>query len=111
MFSDSDIAKGVQLSKTTAMYGATYGIAPHLKYMLKEEISKSDVMTFLFDESLSEITQACVMYVIVCYWGEKKQKVKVRYWPTCCICQFEMWSGKRWLDSKKSFKRSLPDFT
>lgn len=56
MFSDSDIPKGGQLTKTKAMYVmyiTTYGTAPHFKYMVKEEISKSDVMTFSFEGSLS----------------------------------------------------------
>lgn len=81
MFSDSDIPKGGQLTKTKAMYVmyiTTYGTAPHFKYMVKEEISKSDVMTFSFDESLNRIRQNCEMDVIVHYSSEKKQKVKVK---------------------------------
>lgn len=46
MYSDNDIAKGIWLIKTRAMYVITNGIAPHFKYMLKEEISESDIRHF-----------------------------------------------------------------
>lgn len=78
IFSDSEIGEGFQLSKAKTMYLATYAIALHFKYMLKENISKSDVMTFSFDESLNRIRQNCEMDVIVHYSSEKKQKVKVK---------------------------------
>ena len=54
MFSDSDIAKGFQLNKNKATY-----IATHFKFMFKQEILKSDLMNFFFDESLNGIMQTC----------------------------------------------------
>ena len=54
MFSDSDIAKGCQLNENKATY-----IATHFKFMFKQEILKSDLMNFFFDESLNGIMQTC----------------------------------------------------
>lgn len=73
MFSDSDIPKGGQLSKTKAMYVMyikTYGTAPHFKFMVKEEISKSDVMTFHLKEVLVKLRRL-VMDVIVLLYRER----------------------------------------
>ena len=59
MFHDSDITRGFKLGKTKAMYIAAHGIAPHLKYLLKDNLNKSEVMVYSFDKSVNEITQTC----------------------------------------------------
>ena len=82
MFPDSDIAKGFKLGKTKAMYIATHGIAPHFKHLLKDNLNKSEVMEYSFDESLKEITQTCEMDLIIRYWNHDVQKVDVAYWES-----------------------------
>ena len=62
------------------MYIATHGVAPHFKHLLKDNLNKSEVMVYFFDESLNEITQTCEMDVIIRYWNNDAQKVDVRYW-------------------------------
>ena len=80
MFPDSDIGKGLKLGKAKAMYIATHGIAPHFKHLLKDNLNKYEVMVYSFDKSLSEITQACEIDLIIRYWNNNAQKVDVRYW-------------------------------
>ena len=67
MFPDSDIGKGLKLGKAKAMYIATHGIAPHFKHLLKDNLNKYEVMVYSFDKSLSEITQACEIDLIIRY--------------------------------------------
>ena len=80
MFPDSGIAKGFKLGKTKALYTATHGIAPHFKHLLKDNLNKSEVMVYSFDECVNEITQTREMDLIIRYWNNHAQKVDVRYW-------------------------------
>ena len=75
MFPDSDITKGFKLRKAKSIYIATHctgialliciDIAPHFKHLLKDNLSKSEVMVYSFDESLNEIIQTCEMDLII----------------------------------------------
>ena len=92
------------------MYIATHDIAPHFKHLSKDNLNKSEVMVYSFDESLNEITQTCEMDLIVRYWNNDAQKVDVRYWgssffghatPRNLLKQFNKITGE--LDPKKLY--------
>ena len=62
------------------MHIAPHGIAPHFKYLLKDNLNKSEVMVYSFDESLNQITQTCEMNSIIRYQNNNAQKADVRCW-------------------------------
>ena len=51
MFTDSEIVKPFQLSKTKCGYIMNFGLAPFFKDLLLKEIKASDCFGVLFDES------------------------------------------------------------
>ena len=57
MFLNSTIAKNFHCSKTKCSYFDTFGIALHVRKILKEMIKKSPFLTILFDESLNSDEQ------------------------------------------------------
>ena len=58
MFLGSAVARGFQMGRTKTMYEITHGLAPCFKSILNDAIGRSDVYTYLFDESLNEVTQS-----------------------------------------------------
>ena len=96
------------------MYIATHDIAPHFKHLSKDNLNKSEVMVYSFDESLNEITQTYEMDLIVRYWNNDAQKVDVRYWgssffghatPRNLLKQFNKITSE--LDPKKLYQISM----
>ena len=79
MFPDSNVAANLKLGRTKAMYIATYGIAHHFKTLLIAAINKSPIYTLSFDESLNEVAQQCEMDIIIRFWDNNDNEVKVRY--------------------------------
>ncbi|XP_066934412.1 uncharacterized protein [Clytia hemisphaerica] len=61
-------------------YSCNYGLAPYFRSILQDEVKKSEIYVMSFDESLNDVNQKCQMDLIVRYWDEKTQQVKVRYW-------------------------------
>ena len=59
-----------------------FGLAPYFRNILRKEVQKSDIYVMSFDESLNDVNQKCQMDLIVPYWDEKDNSVKVRYWET-----------------------------
>ena len=58
MFSDSSIAANVSMNKTKCAYLINYGIAPHFKKLLGEDILQCTPMySVSFDESLNTVLQ------------------------------------------------------
>ena len=56
-----------------------YGLAPYCKDKLIKQINTSICYSISFDEALSSIVQKCQMDGSICYWDDKEQMVKTRY--------------------------------
>ena len=69
MFPDSDIAKKFTSGEKKASYLICFGIAPHLKSLLKEKIKSSDSYVLLFDETLNPELQKKQMDFHVRIWN------------------------------------------
>ena len=112
VFPGSDIAKGFKLGKTKAMYIATHGIAPYFKHLLKDNLNKSEVMVYSFDESLNEITKTCEMDLIIRYWNNDAQKgdvLGIQFFWACYSPGFVKAINKitSELDTKKLYQVSM----
>lgn len=79
MFPDSAIAKSFELGADKLKYVINFGIAPYFKDILDDILKKSNHYVISFDESLNDITQNCQMDILVRFFDEIDQKVKVRY--------------------------------
>lgn len=79
IFTDSQIAKGMQLGRDKMMYYLVFGIAPFFKEILLKDISLCDRFVIGFDESLNKISQRQQMDLNVRYWCGKDNEVKTRY--------------------------------
>ena len=79
MFSDSEIAKSFQLSKTKCAYFINYGISPLFKEQLVNEIISSPCFVVSFDESMNRILQEEQMDIQVRYWDNINGIVNTRY--------------------------------
>ena len=79
MFPNSKIASQIKLKHTKACYVANFRIAPHFILILNLEISKSVIYLYSFDENLNKTTQDCEMDLLICFWDETDNDVKVRY--------------------------------
>ena len=79
IFSDSEIAKSFQLSKTKCSYYINYGLAPYFKEELVKCIKVSPYFVLSFDESLNHVIQEEQMDLNVCYWDNTKGKICTRY--------------------------------
>ena len=68
MFSDSDIAKQFSMGRTKSMYVINNGLAPFFKSQLTDDLEKSGIHVFSFDESLNDVTQTSEMdlYIRCC---------------------------------------------
>ena len=76
MCPDSKIAKDFKLGRTK-LYLVNYGIVPHFKSLLDTKLKKVPIYTF--DERLNKVTQECEMVIMVRYWDDDDDQVKVRY--------------------------------
>ena len=56
MFTDSEIAKDFQLSRTKLTYITNFGIAPYFHQLLIDELENCNYYSLLFDESLNDFT-------------------------------------------------------
>jgi hypothetical protein len=79
MFTDSEIAKCFQLSKTKCGYLINYGLAPHFKELLLQKVNGSQFFALSFDESMNKIFQEEQMDLQVRFWDESKKQVSTRY--------------------------------
>ena len=103
MFPDSHIAKSVQLGPTKLKYLTNFGIAPHFKSILLENIKESPCFVLSYDESLNPMTQSCEMDLLVRFFDETKESVKTRYLDS----QF-LGHGTS-IDLKKNLDKSVQD--
>ena len=82
MFPDSAIASSFQLDWDKLKYMTNWGIAPFVKDWLRNNIDKAEYVVVSFDESLNHTTQSCQMDLLLRYWDNHDQQVKVRYWDS-----------------------------
>ena len=79
MFPASAIAKKFCLQKDKCGYFINYGIAPHFRSVLVDDIMKSEFFAVSFDESLNEMIQLGQMDLVVNYWCDSINRVNTRY--------------------------------
>ena len=79
MFTDSNIAKSITFGAGKMRYVVNYGIAPVFKSVLIDSVRKAEVFVALFDERLNEQTQNCEMDILIRYFYDIENMVKVRY--------------------------------
>ena len=82
MFPDSAIASSIKLGPDKLKYMTNWGIAPYAKEQLRNNIDKAEYVVVSFDESLNHTTQSCQMDLLLRYWDNHDQQVKVRYWDS-----------------------------
>ena len=82
MFPDSVIASSFQLGPDKLKFMTTWGITPYVKEQLRNNIDKAEYVVVSFDESLNHTTQSCQMDLLLRYWDNHDQQVKVRYWDS-----------------------------
>ena len=79
MFPDSCIAENFQCGEKKAAYLTTFGIAPHFRRLLSEQLKDQDAgYVLLFDESLNNKTQNKQMDIHLRIWSN--QTVVTRYY-------------------------------
>ena len=81
-FPGHETIKLFTLGSDKLRYSCNHCLAPYFRSLLQEEVLKSEIYVMSFDESLNNINQKCQMDLIVRYWDEITQRVKVRYWET-----------------------------
>ena len=79
MFPDSKIAQSFKLGPTKLKYLTNFGIAPHYKSALLDNVRNSPCHVISYDESLNLKTQSSEMDLLVRYFDEIELKVKTRY--------------------------------
>ena len=79
MFSDSQIAKDFQISRTKMTYLISFAIAPYFLEILISELKSRNYYSISLDGSLNDITQTCQMDVHVRYWNSSKNQICARY--------------------------------
>ena len=68
------------MSEDKMMYMVNFGIAPHFKSILVDEVKRSPYYVISFDESMKSIAQECQLDLIIRYWDDIDQLVKTWYW-------------------------------
>ena len=79
MFLDSAIAEKFSLQKDKCAYYLNYGIAPHFRSILVDEVEKSEYYAASFDESQNSVIQMGQMDLVVNYWDDVLNQVCTRY--------------------------------
>ena len=75
MFPDSDIAQQFSMGHTESMYVINHGLAPFFESQLTDDLEKSDIHVFSFDESLNDVTQTSEMDLYVRCWDVNASQV------------------------------------
>lgn len=79
MFSDSLIAKSMQLQKDKVSYTICFGLAPYFEKKLAQHLKELPFVAVSFDESLNKVSQMNQMDIIVRFWSSTENKVVTRY--------------------------------
>ena len=81
MFTDSEIAKDFQLSRTKLTYITNFVKVPYFHQLLIDELKNYDYYSLSFDESLNDFTQTCQMDINIRFRSKAKKN--------SCICYFD----------------------
>ena len=79
MFSDSDIAKKFQMSKTKFSYVIIFGLADYFYNRLITPVKKSPLYSLLFDESLNKVLSKEQMDLQIRFYDDTVREVLARY--------------------------------
>ena len=82
MFTNSEIAKDFQLSRTKLTYMINFGIAPYFHQLLIDELKNCNYYSLSSNESLNDFMQICQMDINICFWSKAKKKAFVRYFDS-----------------------------
>ena len=77
IFSDSDVARRYQLGPDKLRYSVNFGIGPHFKNILMDNVKKSDYFVISFHKSLNPLTSE--MDLLVRYLEESSKRTYTRY--------------------------------
>ena len=78
-FPDSSIAKNVSIGATKMSYLVSYGLGPYFNEMtIKDIVQGNSYFTLHFDETITAQVKK-QMDLLVCYWSEVDDRVKVTY--------------------------------
>ena len=67
MFPEFESFRNFDLARTKSMHAFNRGLAPFFKSFLYENLTRSVLYVYCFDESLNEVTQACEMDMYIRY--------------------------------------------
>ena len=81
MFTDSEIAKDFQLSRTKLTYITNFVKVPYFHQLLIDELKNYDYYSLSFDESLNDFTLTCQMDINIRFRSKAKKN--------SCICYFD----------------------
>ena len=79
MFPERDITQQFSMGCVKSMYVINHWLAPFFKSQLTDDLEKSDIHVFSFDESLNDVTQTSEMDLYVRYWDVNARQVESRY--------------------------------
>ena len=84
MFTDSEIVKSCQLSKTKCGYinYMNFELARYFKDLFLKEIKASDCFGVLFDESTNKVLQEEQMDVQIRYWNKTAKLVDTQFFDS-----------------------------
>ena len=79
MFTDSEIAAAMKLSRTKIGYTIAYDLGPYFQSQLLDEIRDSHHFCVSFDESLNTISQKEQQDIWVRFWSKVSHRPETRY--------------------------------
>ena len=86
MFPDSDIAQQFSVVCMKSMYVINHGLALFFKSQLTDNLKKSHIHSFSFDESLNDVTQTSGMDLYVRYWDMNASQVSILWLKFSWAC-------------------------
>ena len=81
MFTDGEIAKDFQLSRTKLSYITNFGVAPYSHQLLIDELKNYSYYSLCLDESSNDFTQTCQMDINIRFWSKAKKNA--------CVCYYD----------------------
>lgn len=85
MFPDNEVIKKMQLERTKIGYLVSFGLAPHFKKQLLDEVKVCSSFVISFDESLNKVSQNQQMDLVVRFWSREKNEVATRYFTSAFL--------------------------
>ena len=82
MFTDSEIVKSFQLSKTNCNYIINFGLVPCFRDLLLKEIKASDCFGVSFDENMNKVLEEEQIDVQIRYWNKTAKLVDTQFFDS-----------------------------